>query len=264
VTFNDVLFSLIVQLRAENKTCLISWEDVQHWPCDALDRFIQLELVSSASIAQSVECDACDKHCFMDVVSLANNDLSLCRAFIVCDDADMQSQMGRVSIPLEKLQQWQCSVKQLAKIVGGLLGFKDKITVVNDSLIKLGMLKSSKGRRWVCLNTVDLSIEINQHAVFIEEILFFEDNQLLIDHDCICDLLNREPLTHGKPYRPSIDRREARKCETQAMYQDWKDEYLRLSKQHPTKSKKWCSLQIAKMDIAKGKDAETIRKKMIQ
>lgn len=48
------------------------------------------------------------------------------------------------------------------------------------------------------------------------------------------------------------------------MYQGWQDAYVQLKKQNPTKSNKWCSLQIAKMDIANAKDAETIRKNMVK
>lgn len=260
MTFNDVLFELLVKLRTENKPILISWDAVQQWPEEALEDFLQLGLLSTASAAQSIECNTCDKTCFMDIITLSHNNPALSRAFIVCDDMDMQSQMGRIQIPLERLSQWQSSLKQLAKVIAGLLGLKDKITFSSDqSVIQLGMLKGAKGRRWVSLNCTDLSLEINKHTLPIAEVLYFEGDQLLIDRDYIDDLLNREPLSQGKTYMPSTIRREARKLETQAMYQDWNDEYLRLNKLHPNNSKTWCSIQIAKMDIAKGKDAETIR-----
>ena len=166
----------------------------------------------------------------------------------------------RIQIPLVRLQQWQGSVKQLSMVIAGLLGLKDKITfTVDQSVIRLGMLKSPKGRRWVSLNSSDLSLEINQHTLPIDELIYFDDKQLFVDHDCIDDLLNHEPLNQGKRYTPSVDKRATRKLETQAMYQDWNDEYLRLKELHPKKSKVWCSIQISKMSIAKGKDAETIR-----
>ena len=46
------------------------------------------------------------------------------------------------------------------------------------------------------------------------------------------------------------------------MYQDWNDEYLKLKDNQPNKSDTWCSLRIEKLEIAKGRDAETIRKNM--
>jgi len=46
------------------------------------------------------------------------------------------------------------------------------------------------------------------------------------------------------------------------MYKDWNDEYLRLKKEKSGRTDTWCSIQIAKMDIAQDKDSETIRKNM--
>ena len=264
MTFNDVLLDILVRLRAENKPIVMGWDAVQHWSDNILDCFLQFGLLSRASSAQSIGCISCENHCFMDVITLPHDDPALSRAFIVCDDAEMQSQIGRVQIPLVRLQQWQSSVKQLARVIADLLGFKDKIEFsANQSTIKLGMLKSAKGRRWVSLNCADLSLVINQHAVPIEDVLYFENEQLFIDHDCIDDLLNRPPLQQGKTYTAATNKRDARKLETLAMHQDWKDEYLKIKKSHPNKSKAWCSTQLAKMDIAKGKDSETIRKNMI-
>jgi hypothetical protein len=55
-------------------------------------------------------------------------------------------------------------------------------------------------------------------------------------------------------------KREARKLDTQARYNAWRKEYRKLKKSNPEMSDVWCSRQIAKMAIAKGCSAETIRK----
>jgi hypothetical protein len=63
--------------------------------------------------------------------------------------------------------------------------------------------------------------------------------------------------------RPPINvRREARKLDTQAMYESWQKEYRNQVKKRPDMSDVWYSQQIAKLDIAKGSNAETIRKHM--
>ncbi|TAN70351.1 MAG: hypothetical protein EPN17_05725 [Methylobacter sp.] len=264
MTFNDVLLELLGHLRAENKPIMISWDGVQQWPEGALNTFLQLGFLIPASAAQSIECNACENHCFMDVINLAHDDPALTRAFIVCDDADMQSQMGRVKIPLLRLQQWQGSVKQLSQVIADLLGLKDKIMfTANQPVIKLGMLKAEKGRRWVTLKGSDLSLEINQRTIPVDELLYFDGKQLVIDQNSIDDLLNSESLNKGKKYTPSTTKREDSKLKTQAMYQDWKDEYLRLNGQYPNKTDRWYAAKIFKMDIAKGRDAETIRKNMV-
>ena len=226
MTFNDVLLELLATLRAENKPILIGWDAVQHWSEPIFDSFLELGLLSPAASAQSIECIACENHCFMDVITLPHDDPALSRAFIMCDDSEMQSQIGRVQVPLVRLQQSQSSVTQLARVFAGLFGFKDKIEfTANQSTIKLGMLKRSKGRRWVSLNCADLSIVINQHSVPVDDILYFENKQLFIDHDYIDDLLNRAPLLQGTASIPSTTKREEKKLKTLAMYQDWKDEF---------------------------------------
>lgn len=265
MTINDVWLVLLDHLRAINKPIMIDWDIAHKWPEGTLNAFLELGILLPGSASQSIVCHACENHCFMDVLTLPHADPVLTRAFIVCDDPNMQNQMGRVQIPLIRLQQWQGSVKQLSQVIANLLGLADKIAfAVNDPVIKLGMLKAPKGRRWVTLNSLDLSLEINKHSVPIDDVLYFEGEQLVVDQDAIDDLLSREPLTQGKPYIPSVNQREASKLKTQAMYQDWNDEYFRLTKLHPNKSKSWCAKQIAKMDIAQDKDSETIRKNIIK
>jgi hypothetical protein len=200
----------------------------------------------------------------MDVITLPANDPALTRAFVVCEDAEMQSQMGRITVPLVRLRQWQGSVKQLAKVIAEMLELKDKIQFsTHQAVINFGMLKGQNGRRHVSLNCADLSLEINQHTVPVGEVLYFDVKQLVIDRHKIYELLNSEVLSKGKKYTPSISKREARKLATQAMYQDWKDAYLSLIDEHPNKTDRWYATKIAKMEIAKNKDAETIRKNMV-
>lgn len=263
MTFNDVLVDLLGNLRLTDHSILIDWDTTQQWPDSALDTFLRLGILSSASSAQSLQCHGCEKHCFMDVISLTDKNPKLTRAFIVCDDPEMQHQIGRVNIPLERLKQWQCSIQQLAEVIANLLGLEDKITVnSNQHHIKLGMLKAGKGRRWITLNISDLSLAINTYTKPVDELLYFEDEQLLIDLDSINDLLNREPITKDKIYIPSSDNREKKKLETQAMYEDWNDAYFQLQKDYPNQSKSSCATKIAKMSIAQGRDAGTIRRNL--
>ena len=263
MTFNDVLLALLEHMRATNKPVIINWDGIQQWPAGALDMLLQAGILTPASPATSLECQGCERHCFMDVLTQTNGNKAPMRAFIVCDVPEMQDQMGRMQIPLGRLQQWQSNVKQLAKVIADLLQFTDNIEYkAGQKDIRLGMLKGLNGRRWVSMDVAHLSLEINQHTVPIDDILFFEDEQINIDHIRINELINSKTFNIGKKYKPSTSKREAGKQKTQAMYQDWNDEYLRLKGNQPNKSDTWYSLQIRKMQIAKGRDAETIRKNM--
>jgi len=68
-------------------------------------------------------------------------------------------------------------------------------------------------------------------------------------------------VTEGTAARTST-RRDARKLDTQAMYKRWQKAYRELSKKRPNMSDIWYSQQIAKLDIANRRNAETIRKHM--
>jgi hypothetical protein len=171
--------------------------------------------------------------------------------------------MGRIEVPLQRLQQWQCSIPQLIKIIASLLSIEYKAeNFLNQSNLRIGMLKGSKGRRWISLNTNPLSLEINNQIMPLEEMLYFENDQLVIDKYRINEQLNNSRQNQNKIYIPSTSKREKSKRKTQAMYQNWKDEYLTIKKQKPGQSDVWYSKQIARKDIAQGRDSETIRSKM--
>ncbi len=254
---NAILKAIFAELEATGKPAYVSWDSVQEWPVGALNGLMAARMLSTTSTAQTIECKACEQHCYSDIVFHGE------AAFIVCEDAEMQSQMGRMQIPVEQLQQWKISVKQIARVVAGFLGFDSKIEYKSSQEnIRLGMLKGSKGRRPVTLNSKMLSLEVNGYEMPLRELLYFENDELLIDRARVDDCLNRSSRKEGKQYSPSIDKQEARKLKTQAMYQDWNDEYLALKQNHPNKSDSWYSIQIAKLDIAQGKKSETIRKNM--
>ncbi len=48
------------------------------------------------------------------------------------------------------------------------------------------------------------------------------------------------------------------------MYESWRKEYRELQRKRPGMSGKWYSKQIAKTEIAQGRNSETIRKRMKQ
>lgn len=255
---SQVLTALITHINASDKPIYIGWGEVAQWQIDAAALFLGVKLLSKSNDAHSLECQGCEHRCFMPVERTDDKQ----RAFIVCDHPDMQSQMGRIDVPLQRLSQWKTSPKHFAKVIAGLLDFEG---IANDKketgVYKLGMLNSDTGRRWVSLALSPLSIVINQHATPVGDLLYIDNNELAIDHVRINELLNN--LTRNtKNYTPNTDKQENRKLSTQAMYQDWKDAYIYSVKKHPKKSDTWHSQQIAKLPIAQGKSSETIRKNM--
>lgn len=66
------------------------------------------------------------------------------------------------------------------------------------------------------------------------------------------------------PAQPSTNtiRRETRKLETKAKYEEWQAAYRRLTRKSPGRTESWYAKQIAKLDMAAGCSAETIRKQL--
>ncbi|RDH80801.1 MAG: hypothetical protein DIZ80_17420 [endosymbiont of Galathealinum brachiosum] len=261
MAYNFVLVELLDHISSISEPVVVDWDSAQQWPSGALECLVQSGILAPASSAQSIECNACEHHCYMDVLMKVGEGESINRAFIVCSEPDMQSQMGRVQIPLERLQQWKTGFKQLAGVIAGLLGFDGSIEYKPEqSSIYLGMLKSKGGRRVVSLSHQPLELEINKFKTPLTEFLFIDDGELVIDRLRIDELVNTKPLSVAKAYDPSIDKREAGKLATQVKHQDWQDEYALLQRKNPTKNKTWYSLQIAKLPLAQGASPETIRK----
>ncbi|OGQ95520.1 MAG: hypothetical protein A2521_07620 [Deltaproteobacteria bacterium RIFOXYD12_FULL_57_12] len=63
-------------------------------------------------------------------------------------------------------------------------------------------------------------------------------------------------------YNSNTEKREALKLKTRARHEDWQKAYRNLKEIHPDRVDSWISRKIAKMDIALGCNAETIRKNM--
>ncbi len=258
ITLNNSLLSLYEHLNASDGVALLSFDEVYQWGDDVIKILSHRGLLKPVSKASSIECVGCEYRCFQEVI-VTSGDSD--RAFIVCDVPEMQFQMGRVPVSLDRLKRWRISCTQVANILQTLLGLDNAIEEKSD-MIRLGMLQGECGRRWVVLNKKPLSIEINQTQIPINEVLYADALTLCIDEVRIKELVNSKELKTKKAYTPSTEKAESSKQATQVMYQHWKDAYIQLKAKHSDKSKVWCSQQIAKMDIACGRDAQTIYKNM--
>jgi hypothetical protein len=255
---SQALTALIEHVSVSDKPASLGWDEVQQWQEGVLERFIMAGLLSKGVNTQSLVCTGCEQDCFMPVYRTDDKQ----RAFIVCDNPDKQEQMGRVQVPLERLQQWQASARQFALVISTFLGFESKSLQKTSTSYTLGMLNSDGGRRWVSLTVQPLVLVINRHEVPLNELLYFSGEVLVIDRPRIDELLDLSPDDTGKAYMPDVSRREERKLATEAMYQNWNDEYLSLKQKHPHKPDTWLSMKIAKTSIAQDRDSETIRKNM--
>lgn len=268
-TLNKLLKNLSQAVKQGSEKVIYSFADIEQWQIGVLPILLDYKLIKPISAAQSMACQGCENNCFMDIVPYKAKGKT--RYFIVCDDSEKQPYMGRMTIAPEQLQQWQCSIKNVALLLAELLDFSDISFDENTSTqktIALGMLKSSNGRKDVSLHKQPLSLGLNQIQMPINELLFIEDGKIVIDRARIDAVLALKQPIQAKDYQSNTDKLVARKATTQAMYQDWQGAYEQLKIDNPIKpeqpkrSKKWYAYQISKMDIAQGKSVETIKRSL--
>lgn len=259
----QVLLLLLNSLSLNNHKLVLSWAAVKLWQEQAFKLMLDNKLITPTSKATNIQCQLCNNRCTLDVIPQEYPN-GKTRHYAVCEDPFMYEQIGRMKVPPEQLNQWTFSFKQLAVLIAGILDLPCDIRYKADQKsIALGALKSKvAGRKSVVLNVEPLSLLVNQSELLINELLYFEDNELALDQDKIDHALNLKQSSPVKAYRANTDKRELQKSNTLAMHEDWQEQAIKLKKKHSTKSKKWISQQIAKMPIAQDRDAETIRRKI--
>lgn len=256
---NQLLSEILTRLSTSGDLLHIGFDEIRQWPDGLLNALEKAGLLIQDVQAQSLQCDGCEHGCIMPVTFTED----AMRAFIVCDHPEQQDYMGRIAVSLSRLNQWQLRTQQVAAVLARLLGFDAKPQYKNETIgYILGLLKGKNGRRSAVLALNPLSVIINQRSILVNELLYVEDGQLVIDALSINDALNANPLSNGKSYTTNTDKRQSRKLVTQAMYADWQDAYKTLKQDNPKKTDTWIANQISRMPIGKNKDPETIRKNM--
>jgi hypothetical protein len=181
-------------------------------------------------------------------------------SFIVCDK---RSDINRVPVSTGRLNQWQCSADSVAGFVAAILGLRrsDKQTA-SAGLWEIGIASGDKRSHMLCLqgNGV-LTLVAGNNMIPLAELIEYHDGAYSLDGAMIRRLVDATTTADNR-YTPRNAKREARKLDTQAMYEDWRKAYRTLKKNRPDMSDIWFSRKIAKLDIANGRNAETIRKNM--
>jgi hypothetical protein len=181
-------------------------------------------------------------------------------SFVVCDKRD---DINRVAVPAERLRQWRCGAEGVGAFVSQGLGLRaDNRRKADAGLWELGLVTGKKRSQMLCLRANGaLELVAGENVVPLAELVRFGAEGYSVDSEAIRQLV--DAATTGDPrYTPGNARREARKLDTQALHESWRKEYRALKQRRPEMSDVWYSQQIAKMDIAKGRSAETIRKHM--
>jgi hypothetical protein len=168
-----------------------------------------------------------------------------------------------VPVPAERLIQWQCSAYSVSGFVVSSLGLRQPVGQKDsDGRWKIGTVFGDKRSQMLCFEASStLTLVVGNSKVPLAEFIEFHDSAYSLDAAPIQRLADSASTADDR-YTPSNTGSEARKIDTQAMYESWRKEYHALRKKRPDISNLWHSQQIAKMDIARNKAAETIRQRI--
>ena len=235
---------------------LVNDEELRQWPSAAVKAMKSQKLLAKARPAASAICPGCERECVMPVHTLPGTRPS----FIVCDK---RNDVNRIVVSAKRLTQWQCNVEMLCGVVMSSIGIRSRSRKKDDTgRLEIGVYSGEKRSQMLLLEAKGkLSLIAGNTMVPVAELIQFHDGKYWLDREMIRRLVDACTMADER-YTPIIARRETRKLATQGMYASWRKEYRALRRKRPDMSDVWHSLQIAKMKIACGRDAETIRKQM--
>ncbi len=256
----DAIFELLARVGASNGAAvLVSEEELSHWPAAAVKAMKSQKLLMKARPAASVVCPGCEHECVMPVHTLPSGPSDM-RSFIVCDKRD---DINRVTVAAERLTQWRCDTDAVCGFAARSLGLRrSEKPSVNTQLWEIGIAAGDKRTQMLCLKADgELALITGNNGAPFSEFVAYREGRYSLDQMMIRQQVDAATTADNR-YTPTTARREARKLDTQAMYESWRKEYRALKKSRPKMSDVWYSRQIAKLEIAEGRDADTIRKHM--
>jgi hypothetical protein len=260
MTPQDALIELLARVGARNgAAALISAEELSEWPAAAVAAMKSQKLLAKARPASSVVCPGCERECVMPVHTVPPGPRGPA-SFIVCDKRD---DINRVSVSADRVMQWRSDADAVCGFIAASLGLRRSDQhPATAGLLNIGIASGDKRSQMLCLKSdIALALVVGNGAVPLAELVGYRNGEYSVAAETIREFVD-SATTADHRYTPSNARREARKLDTQAMYEGWRKAYRDLKKQHRNMSGVWYSRKIAKMDIANGRRANTICKHM--
>ena len=261
MTPQAALVELLARVGAsQDAAVLLSHHELNQWPEAGVAALKAQRLLVKAQPATSAICPGCERDCVMPVQTRIHPS----RGAVSFIDCDKRSDVSRVPVPVDRLEQWRCTADAVCSFVAASLGLRqsDKRRPASADFLEIGMATGDKRSQMLCLQTGgELMLAAGGSVVPLADLIAYRTGAYSLDSARVGKLIDAATTADNR-YTPSNAKREARKVDTQAMYKDWQKAYRELKKKHKDMSETWYSQQIAKMDIAKGRSAGTIKKNM--
>jgi len=190
MTEGDLLEHIFERLsRADSGQELFGADEAAQWPESALDVLVKSGLLERAEPAQVIECDGCERNCFMPVHVQPAEGNRPARAFISCDKRE---DVGRVPVELGRRAQWRITGGMLAGAVARLMGFTNPPN--EDSVGKrwtLGRLKRKEYKGEVTLSVEGgVALMVAGQDIPLAHVLTLNRRELKADKDALLRLVD--------------------------------------------------------------------------
>jgi hypothetical protein len=170
MTLVEVFNSLLQRLGDGQKSGIIGFNEVLHWPEGALDYFFNEKLIEAANPAQSIECPGCPEACFKHVRTVPiSGQLPL--YVIPCDETDYT---GNVQIASDYLRQWRISPTQVAAWFASRLSLRHPTSINSvEEGILLGLISFGKSAIELALViNSEISLRIGQQSLLLGHVVY--------------------------------------------------------------------------------------------
>lgn len=190
----DVLPTLLDRLAAGGDPALFSEQELAAWPHHALKQVKTAGLLTHTAPVASITCPGCEEECAMPV-EVATMSSGALRAFVVCDKRD---DTGRVPVPLAMLEQWQCSLRQIAEVLAKLLNVRRGTDDSTGLRADVGVLKGAQNSAHVLL-MLDrtLALEISGHRLVLADVLELGAEGLSIERRALLRCVDKPVASAG-------------------------------------------------------------------
>lgn len=200
-----VLIALFERIAAsKGSTVFISALEINEWPLDLVAAIKSSRILEKAPPAKSVTCPGCERSCIMPVNTLTNQS-NITTAFIVCDK---RSDINRVSLSLDHIEQWQASGYSLAKLIAKLLDLPTPVNSLNPAGWEIGVMRGQKHSSHLTLTTdITILIQSTGHQFSLIELITFVNGTFKIDQSKIIRAVDK-PATAAGSIESAAQRRK--------------------------------------------------------
>lgn len=192
---------------------LISDYELNGWPAEAVKAMKNSGLLEKSRPATSATCPGCERECVMPVRILAG--AGHMDAFIVCDK---RSDINRVPVAFDRLEQWQTSGDSIANFLAHLLHLsRSGGGGASNGRWEIGLFKGAKHASHLVLLASDhLALTLAGHSIALSEVLTLEGNAFKVDKRALIRLVDH-PVAGAGDTESAAKRRERLKKRVQAV-----------------------------------------------